>query len=283
MRVFLSVDMEGAAGVCHRDHLVPGGQDYERARKWLTGEVNAAVEGAVAAGAREVVVADGHGTMRNLIVEEMHEAARLVLGPAQARNRPLGQLAGVDVGNYEGALLVGYHSRAGTPNGLLSHTWVGMLVHQITLNGKPAGEALLNAAVLGHYRIPVLFASGADDFCREAKADLGDDLETVETKKALGPTACLSLSPARSQKLIREGAERAVRHRLHRKPLATALPVVLDLEFHRGDARDRALELGGDASGARGIRYTGATVPEAVMRLWRGLEESMREDGAFLK
>lgn len=283
MRVFLSVDMEGVAGVCHRDHLVPGGQDYERARRWLTGEVNAAVTGAVEAGAGEVVVADGHGTMRNLLLEDLHEAARIVTGPAQARNRPLGQLAGIAEGRYDAALLLGYHSRAGTPGGLLSHTWVGMLVHEIRLNGRPAGEALLNAAIFGHFGVPVVFASGADDFCREVREELGADLAVVETKRTLGPTACLSLSPARSQRLIREGVARALGARGGRTPLTIDPPVLLDLEFHRADARDRARELGGESQGARGIRYSAATVPAAVTALWRGLEEAMREDGAFLK
>ena len=88
MRVFVSADMEGATGVCHRDHLVAGGQDYGQARKWLTGDVNAAVEGALAAGATEVVVADGHATMRNILLDELHEAGRLV---AYARLHPPGQ------------------------------------------------------------------------------------------------------------------------------------------------------------------------------------------------
>lgn len=281
MRVFISVDMEGATGVCHRDHLLAGGQDYERARKWLTGDVNAAVEGAVAGGASEAVVADGHGTMRNLIVEEIHEAARLVLGPAQARNRPLGQVTGIEEGRYDAAMLVGYHSRANTPGGLLSHTWVGSLVHEIRLNGRPAGEALLNAAVFSSYGVPVVMATGADDLCREVRADLGDDLIVVETKRALGPSACISLSPARSRRLIRDAAEKAMR--LRRPPLAVARPVVLDLDLHRADMRERALELGGEPEGERGIRFRGETAAEAVRALWRTLEEAMREDGSFLK
>ncbi|MHC4222837.1 MAG: M55 family metallopeptidase, partial [Planctomycetota bacterium] len=210
MRIFLSVDMEGATGVCHRDHLIPGGQDYERARSWLTGDVNAAVEGALEAGATDVVVADGHGTMRNILLDELHDSARLVTGPAQVRNRPLGQLSGIEVGSYDAAMFIGYHSRAGTPGGLLSHTWVGALVHEIRLNGRAAGEALLNAALLGHYRVPVVFASGADDFCREVLADLGEDLEVVETKKILGPSAVITRTPAKARSLIRAGAARGL-------------------------------------------------------------------------
>jgi len=281
MRVFVSVDMEGATGVCHRDHLVPGGQDYERARGWLTGDVNAAVEGSVAAGATDVVVADGHGTMRNIVLDDLHEAARLLAGPAQARNRPLGQLAALEGTRYDAAMLIGYHSRAGTPGGLLSHTWVGALVHEIRLNGQPAGEALLNAALLGHYKIPVVFASGADDFCREVRADLGDDLEVVEVKQTLGPSAVVTLSPKRTAALIRAGAERGLG--AERKPLRIDLPVDIDLEYHRTDMRERGLEFGGEPLGARGIRFSGGDLIDVQKRVWRALAHTLREESSFLK
>jgi len=281
MRVFVSVDMEGATGVCHRDHLVPGGQDYERARGWLTGDVNAAVEGSVAAGATDVVVADGHGTMRNIVLDDLHEAARLLAGPAQARNRPLGQLAALEGTRYDAAMLIGYHSRAGTPGGLLSHTWVGALVHEIRLNGQPAGEALLNAALLGHYKIPVVFASGADDFCREVRADLGDDLEVVEVKQTLGPSAVVTLSPKRTAALIRAGAERGLG--AERKPLRIDLPVAIDLEYHRTDMRERGLEFGGEPLGARGIRFSGGDLIDVQKRVWRALAHTLREESSFLK
>ena len=281
MRVFISVDMEGATGVCHRDHLMPGGQDYERARGWLTGDVNAAIEGALAGGATEVVVADGHGTMRNLILDELHEAARLVTGPAQARNRPLGQVTGIEDGTYDAAMLIGYHTRAGTPGGLLAHTWVGRLVHEIRLGDKPAGEALLNAAIFGAYNVPVVFASGADDFCREVQADLGDDLEVVATKQALGPSAVITLTPARAQGLIRAGAERGVG--TAREPYRIASPVVIELEYHHVDMRERGLELGGEPAGPRTIRFTGEDAPGTVRQVWRALAHTLREDSAFLK
>jgi len=281
MRVFVSVDMEGATGVCHRDHLVPGGQDYERARGWLTGDVNAAVEGAVAAGATDVIVADGHGTMRNLLLDDLHEAARLLTGPAQARNRPLGQLAALEDGRWDAAFLIGYHSRAGTPGGLLSHTWVGVLVHEIRLHGQPAGEAMLNAALFADYGVPVVFASGADDFCREVRADLGDDLEVAEVKRTLGPSAVVTLPPKRAQALIRAGAERGLR--AGRAPLGVRRPVVLELELHRTDLRERALERGGEPLGARGLRFTGEDMTDAVRQVWRALENCLREDSSWLK
>lgn len=284
MKVFIAVDMEGATGVAHREHLLPGGNDYERARKWLTSDVNAAVQGAVDAGADEVYVNDGHGNMRNIIIDDLHEAARLVVGPAQSKNKPLVQVTGIESEKFDAAMLVGFHSRAGTPQGLLSHTWVGMLVHEIRLQGKVAGEALLDAAIIGHYGTPVVLMTGADDACREARADLGEDLITVEVKKALGPSACASLTPRRTAPMIREAAARAVRERAKRKPWTTEGMVTMDVEFHRREMAQRALELGvGEKVGERCVRYSEKDAPTAAIHLWRGLEEALREDGSFLK
>jgi D-amino peptidase len=284
MKVFIAVDMEGATGICHREQLMPGGQDYERARRLLTGDVNAAVEGAVAAGATEVWCADGHGVMRNLIIDELHEAARVVIGPAQTAQRPLVQCQGIDSGGFEAGMLVGFHSRAGTPGGLLSHTWVGMLVHEIRMDGKVAGESLLDAAIMGHHGVPVVLVTGADDVCREARADLGEDLVTVEVKRALGSTACASLTPKRAQKEIRAAAERAVRERGKRRPWQCQNPVTLEVDFHRREMATRALEVfGGERTGERTVSYRGPDMPTATARLWRGLEEALRDDGSFLK
>jgi D-amino peptidase len=284
MRVFVAVDMEGATGVAHREHLMPGGNDYERARRWLTSDVNAAVEGAVRAGATDVLVNDGHGNMRNILLDDLHEAARLVVGPAQSVQKPLIQVTGIEEGGFEAALFVGFHSRAGTPCGLLSHTWVGMLVHEIRLQGKPASEALLDAAIVGHYGCPVVLVTGADDVCREAKADLGEDLAVVEVKKALGPTACASFTPKRTFGMIRDAAQIAVVERKKRRPWTTTAPVVLEVDFHRREMAARAMELGlGERIGERTIRYEASDVPTAVTRLWRGFENALREDGSFLK
>lgn len=284
MKVFIAVDMEGATGVAHREHLLPGGNDYEKARRWLTSDVNAAVEGAVDAGATEVYVNDGHGNMRNILIDELHEAARLVVGPAQSKNKPLCQVTGIESDRFDAAFFVGFHSRAGTPSGLLCHTWVGMLVHEIRLNGKPASEALLDAAIIGHYGVPLVMLTGADDACREAHDDFGAGLVTVEVKKALGPSACASLTPKRTYGMIREAAGVALAGRTNRKPLVFPSPVTLDVDFHRREMAERALEVNvGERTGERTVRYVAADVPTACAQVWRGLEEALREDGSFLK
>ena len=281
MRIYISVDMEGATGVCHRDHLVPGGQDYEKARLWLTGDVNAAVEGALEAGATEVLVADGHATMRNILLDELHPEARLLTGPAQARNRPTGQLAALDSGAFDAAFLIGYHTRAGTPGGLLAHTWVGALVNEIRLNGRPASEALLNAALFGHYEIPVVLATGADDFCKQAREEFDDDLELVEVKQTLGPTAVVTLTPSKAQALIRVAARRSLPAR--RAPTKLGSPTVVELHLHRDEMRERALELGGEPLGRLAVRYENPDVLSTIRQTWAALAHCLREEAAFLK
>jgi len=281
MRVFISADMEGATGVCHRDHLLAGGQDYEKARRWLTNDVNAAIEGALSGGATEIVVADGHATMRNVLLDELHDKAQLLCGPANFRNRPLAQLGALEPGRFDRAMLVGYHTRAGTPGGLLSHTWVGALVHEIRLNGTPAGEARLNAALFGEFGVPVVLATGADDFVREVTADLGDDLPTATVKRTLGPTAVLSLSLADAAWQIREAAERGMR--APRAPYRVGPPVRLEIDFHRRELCDQGAETGGERIGDRTLAFEAPTMSGAVEKLWRAMTNALREEGAFLR
>lgn len=285
MKVFVGADMEGITGVAHGSHLMAGGHDYERARVWFTDDVNAAVEGAVAAGADEVWVNDGHATMTNLLIDRLHDAARLVVGPARSANKPLIQMTGIEHDTFEACLLIGFHTRAGTPGGLLAHTWVGRLVHEIRLQDKPAGEVLLNAAIAGHHGVPVVFVSGGDDLGREVHADLGQDLLFVEVKKTLGPTACASLVPRRAQALIREAAEKAVRERARRAPYRIEGEARLEVTFHHRDMAARAAEAGGATPGAddRTLRYVAPDVPTGVRALWRGLEMALREDASFLR
>ena len=196
-------------------------------------------------------------------------------------------MTGIEEGGFEACLLVGFHSRAGTKGGLLSHTWVGMVVHEIRLQGKPAGEALLDAAIVGHFGVPVVLVTGADDVVREAKADLGADLATVEVKKALGPSACASLTPKAAQRLNprggREGRARAGEAQ------------ALEDQVSRHDRRRVPPSRDGGACARHGPRdarsaatiascATSRTTYRARPRpVWRGLEEAMREDGTFLK
>ena len=281
MKIFISVDMEGATGVCHREHLLPGGDDYQHARRWLTSDVNAAVESAFAVGATDVLVADGHGTMRNILLQDLDPRAKLLTGPAQPSNRPLAQLGALSEGAFDAAFLIGYHTRAGTPGGLLAHTWIGRVVQEIRLNGTPASEAMLNMAVLGHFGIPVVMASGASDFCAQMRADFGDRVRLAEVKTTLGPTAVVTLPLKEAQGRIREAAEAGVR--AGGTPYEVPRPVRIEVDVHRDAMRDRALELGAEAVGRLGFAFAGDDVVEVVRRVWQALVHVTREDTAFLR
>ncbi len=135
MKAFISVDMEGLACVTDRDHVKLEGPAYEAARKWMTAEANAAVEGALAGGATQVVISDGHGTMRNLIPEELHEDVSIVQGIP----RPLLMMEGLDA-TFAAALFVGYHARAGHPLGTLAHSFSGQLVRSVGVGGHGFGS-----------------------------------------------------------------------------------------------------------------------------------------------
>ena len=146
--------------------------------------MNAVIKGAVSEGIREVIVSEGHANMRNILVEDLHPAARVIRGPAKWQSKPLCQVAALpddtDIGMF-----VGFHTRAGTPGGLLCHTWAGAVVHKLVMNGKEVGETAINAALLGDKNIPVGLVCGGDDVAKEATEDLGN-VEVAVTKEVLG-------------------------------------------------------------------------------------------------
>ncbi len=205
MRVFISADIEGISGVVAGDQTGPKGYDYGRARKLMTGEVNAAVEGALAAGAAEVVVNDAHGSMRNILIEELVPEARLMTGSPKT----LGMMEGIDhPAGFDVCGFVGYHARAGT-QGVLNHTISGGVVSRVHLNGREVGETGLNAALAGHHGVPLAFLSGDSDVCRQVQ-ELVPGVVTVAVKEAVGRYAALCMSPEKAREAIRDGMMSAV-------------------------------------------------------------------------
>ena len=286
MRIFISADMEGVTGVVHRDQLMPEGKTYERARKMMTADVNAAITGALrVAPDSEFVVCDGHGVMRNLILEELHEAAQLVIGPAHPSNKPLCQSQGCDE-TFELAFFTGYHSRAGTPNGLLSHTWVGSAITNIRINGEIVGETALNAAVVGHWDIPVGLVSGASELGPEAEASIPAGFVWVPTKTTYGFTAALCMPPAKTHKLLAEGAAEAVKRYKEGKlkPHKPKLPVTISVEFHRREMAAKAIETPGiERVDERTIAATADNTVDAATRAWKAVCRAQDEEPAWLK
>jgi D-amino peptidase len=163
MKVLISTDIEGVAGVVHPDQTRRGAPDYERARLWMVQEANAAIAGAFAAGAEEVFVNDSHGDFRNMPADLLDPRARAI----QGKPRHLGMMAGVDLG-IDAVCLVGYHSRA-HGRGILAHTINGFAFASITINGQELGEAGIYGALAGEFGVPVAMASGDDVFIAETR------------------------------------------------------------------------------------------------------------------
>ena len=243
MRILIAADMEGISGVVHWDHVDSKHKEYARFRKLMTGDVNAAIEGAFEGGAEEVIVADGHGNARNILLEELDPRARLNSGSPS----PFAMVQGVDTG-IDAAMFVGYHARVGSTNAILDHTWSGRCVANVWLNGEPVGEIGWNASVCGHFGAPVIMISGDQTACAEAKALIGDAIQTAVVKQARGRMAAECLPPELSRIKIREAAARAVRGlRAGQSPRALRLeaPIRATLELVTSDMADRAALLPG--------------------------------------
>jgi D-amino peptidase len=267
MRVYISVDMEGVAGVVHEDQTDPTDSrhagDYNRMRKLMTSEANAAIEGALAAGASRILVNDSHWSMRNLLAEELRPEAELLSGGPKLRS----MVEGVELG-FDAAMFVGYHAMAGVAHAVIDHTYTS-IVHQVRLNGRPAGELAINAALAGSHGVPVVLVSGDQALAAEAKALLGDDVEAVIVKHAVGRFAARSVSPAESCRRIRDGATGALR-RTHR-PLILDRPIRLEVEFALTQMADMAeLVPGSVRTGGRTLEYEHDDYGE-VFRAWRAL------------
>ncbi|WP_329372345.1 M55 family metallopeptidase [Streptomyces sp. NBC_00669] len=198
MRIYISADMEGVTGLVDADDVQPGGRDYERGRVMMTEDVNAAVRGALSAGATAVTVNDAHGPMRNLLPELLHPAARLVRG----RPKAMGMLEGLDAG-HDAALCVGYHSRAGAL-GVMSHSFMGHEIEDMWLDDRPVGEIGLAHATAAALGVPVVMLSGDDTACAETAA-WDPAVTCVAVKRAAGRFAA-ELSPVAEARLAIETA-----------------------------------------------------------------------------
>ena len=179
MRIFISVDMEGISGVETVEEVFQGLPGYRTFRQIMAGDVNAAVQGAIEGGASDIVVSDSHGYMCNIRPKDVHRKAKLKSG----MQRKLCQFKGFSP-NFDGALFIGYHSKAGTKDGILSHTWIPAF-QDVRVNGLSVGEYGLNGFLVHSFGVPVVMLSGDDKTVQQARPLLGD-IEYVEVKQSLG-------------------------------------------------------------------------------------------------
>jgi D-amino peptidase len=242
MKILVAADMEGISGVVHWDQVDAKHSEYARFRKLMTGDVNAAIRGAYEGSADEVIVSDGHGSARNILVEELDPRARLNSGSPS----PLAMVQGIDAG-VQAAMFIGYHARAGSQSAILDHTWSDTCVANVWLNGQVVGEIGLNAAVCGHFGVPVILISGDQTACAEASELLGP-IETAVVKRASGRMAAECLPPEIAQQEIHQAALRAVQ-RLGQgdapQPLHLQPPIRITLDLNHSDMADRAMTLPG--------------------------------------
>ncbi len=257
MRVYISVDMEGLGGINHPHPTDPKDVRYPVAVELMVGETNAAIEGALAAGATDILVNDSHWNMYNLLPLDLHPSARLLQGE-KAWSMVAGARPGTDsVPTFDVALFVGYHARAGHPRGTIAHTYSDRPV-ETRLDGRPTGEYGFNAMVLGAWGIPVGLVAGDDALAEEVSGWL-PWAERVVVKTADSGHSAISPHPSVARDRVRTGAERAVRRAStgELRLLEVGPPVVVEIDYARGVVADHAAIVpGAERVGDRTVRFS---------------------------
>ncbi|MBS2001427.1 MAG: M55 family metallopeptidase [Candidatus Obscuribacterales bacterium] len=209
MRIYLSVDLEGVNGVLHSSQTQPGEPGYERAVGLMHRETNAIIEGLRKGGASHVLVNDSHFDMRNLRIEQLAPKASLING----WQKPYSMVSGaqyLDDEKVDAACFVGYHARAGSQRGVLSHTYRATVFLDVKLNGQSVGETGLNAALCGYFGIPVMLLTGDDVVCEEARELLGP-ITCIQTKKAVSRYSAECPPFEETLAALQSGAEKAIK------------------------------------------------------------------------
>lgn len=224
-RIFISVDMEGIAGINTDRQGSRGSDDYPWARELMTEEANAAVAGAYDGGADSVVVSDSHGDMANILPHRLDQRADLVQGTPKA---PLSMMTGVEPG-HAGAIFIGYHAGAATQTAVLDHTYSGVCT-DVRVNGESWSETAINAAIAGTMDVPVMFVAGDEACCSQAEATL-KGVHTLAVKRAYGARVSVSMSPERARVELRAAVAQAVREGASIPPFQPAPPFRLEMDF----------------------------------------------------
>jgi D-amino peptidase len=223
--VFISIDMEGISGIVDWTQVGGDKGEYNTGRGLMVGDLNAAIEGALEAGAEEIVVSDAHGGMRNLQPEEVYEAAYLIRGSP----KPGSMMEGINA-NYDAALYIGYHAMKGTENAILCHTISGRAVDAIYINDRETGEFGLNAALAGWYGVPSVFISGDAAVAAEARSFV-PNISTAIVKWGVGRYAAKCLHPKKSTALIKKTVIEALEKTSNVKPFKVDEPVEVKVRY----------------------------------------------------
>lgn len=259
LKVYISADMEGIAGVVSGEQLGPQGFEYQRFREFMTNEVLAAIDGARAAGATEILVSDSHGNGQNLLVEKFPKDVQIV----RSWPRPLMMMQGID-STFAAVLFIGYHTGTTNTEGVRAHTMSSANFADVKLNGVSVPEAGLNAAIAGHFGVPVALITGDEAIVKEGRALLGD-VEGAVVKWPYGFHSARTLTPEASCELIREKAKAGVARARGRKPYRVTTPVELELRFKNYRPAELLAYLPNvERADAHSIRFRGKDVIEVA-------------------
>lgn len=225
LKIFISADMEGVVGVVSDEQLGPEGFEYERFRGFMTAEVNACIEAAREAGATEILVADSHGNGQNLLIERLPDDVMVV----RSWPRPLGMMEGID-NSFDGVIFLGYHASTANERGVRAHTLSSASVTALRLNGMSMSEASINAAIAGHFGVPVIMVSGDNVAVAETQVIIGD-VEGAVVKWATGFHSAQTLTPQAAYAVIRERTKAAVERIEQFEPYVLEPPLRLELSL----------------------------------------------------
>ena len=225
LKIYISADMEGVAGVVSEQQLGPSGFEYDRFRGFMTAEVSTVIEAAFTAGATEIVVSDSHGNGQNLLIEKLPQKVTVV----RSWPRPLMMMQGIDQ-SFAGAILLGYHTSTHNVAGVRAHTISSARLAEVRMNDKPVGEGEISAAIAGHFGVPVIMISGDDQVIKEVSGSIGD-IEGAVVKWAGGFHSARTLTPAEANQVLRDATQRAMSRIKSFKPYTVKAPVRVDLRF----------------------------------------------------
>lgn len=254
LKVYISVDLEGIAGVVSDDQTSPNGRDYNWARTMMMGETNAAIAGAFDAGATEVLVNDSHGPQTNLRPDELDRRAVLITG----QPKPMGMTQGLD-SSFNAAIYIGYHANGSVADAVHGHTFSGALKH-VRLNGREVGEYGLNGAVAGWLGVPVVFVAGDRAFVDEAKTFF-PGVDALSVKDGIGFYAARTMNPLEAREQIRAGVRAALVKRVARPPVKLTYPATLEIEVSELAYVDKIALIPGIKRSGLVVSYTSNDMP----------------------
>ncbi len=259
LKVYISVDMEGVVGTVTADQLGPAGFEYARFREFMTREALAAVNAAKEAGGTEILVSDSHGNGENLLIELFPPDVRII----RSWPRHNSMMAGIDE-SFDAVLFIGYHASTNNPAGVRAHTFSSARLTRVALNGTVVTEGAWNAAIAGHFGVPVVMISGDDAAIAEVRSLLGN-IEGAETKKNLSFHSASTLTPQASYELIAQKVKAALARLRDFKPYKMQAPVTVDISFkHYTQAEMLAYLPMFERTDSHSIRYRAKNMAEAT-------------------